>query len=102
LGISSKNDVSSTSLEVEPQDMSMLKKWQSSACETWREIPPRKMVRRISHLKFSKTGSDVSKEQFYDILDNLRAPKRLFCDSRYRRIARATFPTALKTMIKEK
>jgi hypothetical protein len=35
--------------------MSISKKWQRRAWETWREIPPRKTVRRRSHLKFSQT-----------------------------------------------
>jgi hypothetical protein len=33
--------------------MSIEKKWQRRAWETWMEIPPRKTVRRRSHLKFS-------------------------------------------------
>jgi hypothetical protein len=40
--------------------MSISKKWQRRAWETWREMPPKKTVRRSSHLKFSKTMTFVS------------------------------------------
>src|SRR6266536_872188 len=59
-GSSSKKDVFSTSLAVAPQVMSISKKWQRRAWDTWREIPPRKNDRRKSHLKFSNTNSLVS------------------------------------------
>jgi hypothetical protein len=35
--------------------MSISRKWQRRAWETCTEIPPRKTVRRRSHLKFWKT-----------------------------------------------
>ena len=55
-GTSSKNEVFSTSLAVAPHVMSISKKWHRRAWETCTEIPPRKTVRRRSHLKFSKTA----------------------------------------------
>lgn len=46
----------STSLEVAPHDMSMLNAWQRSACEMWRDMPPKKTTNIRHHLKFSMTG----------------------------------------------
>lgn len=56
-GASSKKPASSTSLFVDPQDMSMPKAWDKMAWETWIEIPPMKTVMRGSHLRFSKTNN---------------------------------------------
>jgi hypothetical protein len=44
-GNSSRKEVFSASFAVVPQVMSISKKWQRRACETWNEIPPRKTVR---------------------------------------------------------
>ena len=54
-GISLKKVVSSTSLAVAPQDMSISNMCERRACEIWREMPPRKIKRRGTHLKFSHT-----------------------------------------------
>jgi hypothetical protein len=55
LGISTKKVVSSASFAVAPHVISIPKKWQRSAWDTCKEIPPRKTERRINHLKFSMT-----------------------------------------------
>ncbi len=53
LGISSKKLVFSISFAVAPQLRSISNIWHNIACETCNEIPPRKMVSRGIHLKFS-------------------------------------------------
>ena len=54
VGISAKNEVRFASLAVAPQLMSMLSIWHAMAWKTWIEMPPRKMVRSGSHLRFSR------------------------------------------------
>lgn len=103
-GISEKKEVSSASFEVAPQDMSMENIWERIACDTWREIPPRKTVSRGTHLKFSMTVI-VGVSHHVLMLPyayNLQAPNRVRCSTLYRRMARATFPSAVKTIIMAK
>lgn len=59
-GSSSKKVMFSTSLEVAPHDMSISNMCERSACETCKEMPPRKMVRRRIHFAFSKTRDRIS------------------------------------------
>ena len=54
-GSSSKKVMFSTSLEVAPHDISISNMCERSACETCKEMPPRKVVRRRIHFTFSKT-----------------------------------------------
>lgn len=55
-GISSKKEDSLTSFAVALQDMGTLNMCDSSALETWMEMPPKKMVIIGTHLKFSITS----------------------------------------------
>jgi hypothetical protein len=52
--------VFSTSLEVAPHDISISNMCERSACETCKEMPPRKIVRRRIHFVFSKTEDTAS------------------------------------------
>lgn len=55
MGSSIKKDVSSLSLEVAPQIMSMPSMCDKRACETCKLSPPRKMDIIGTHFKFSST-----------------------------------------------
>lgn len=59
-GTSMKKLENSTSLEVAPQDMSISNMWQSRACETCKERPPKKITNMKAHLKFSMTVRESS------------------------------------------
>jgi hypothetical protein len=54
LEMARKKDTLSDSFDVAPHSSGMEKKWQKRACETWSEMPPRKMVRRGIHFRFVK------------------------------------------------
>jgi hypothetical protein len=54
-GISLKKVVSSASLAVAPQVILISNMCDRRACEMWREMPPRKIRRSGTHLKFSQT-----------------------------------------------
>lgn len=60
LGISMKKLENSTSLAVAPHDMSMLNIWQRSACETCKDMPPKKTTNMKHQEKFSNTVVSVS------------------------------------------
>lgn len=53
VGTSSKKDVRVASLAVAPQLMLMDSMWQAMACDTWMEMPPRKIVSKGSQVRFS-------------------------------------------------
>lgn len=61
LGTSREKLENSTSLEMEPQDMSIWNMWQRMAWDIWRERPPKEAENIMHRLKFSRTGREWSK-----------------------------------------
>ena len=57
LGIWMKKLENSTSFAVAPHDMLILSMWHISAWEMWRDIPPKKTMNIVHHLKFSMTAT---------------------------------------------